>query len=187
MTISAARPRSALEGVALPAGVRDVPFATQLDLRADPANVTVMAALARALGVSLPLEPNTVIEGSEVSALWLGPDEWLIVGPLGPTVALEAKLREALAGARGSVVDVSANRVILELSGPAVREILEHGVSIDLHPRAFGPGRCAQTLLARAGIILWQTAAEPQAVYRILVRPSFAGYVVAWLEDAIAG
>ena len=29
-----------------------------------------------------PREPNTAV-GNEVRALWLGPDEWLVVGPDG--------------------------------------------------------------------------------------------------------
>ena len=34
------------------------------------------------------------------------------------------------------------------------------GCSLDLHPRSFRPGQCAQTLLARGGIILPDTAKE---------------------------
>jgi sarcosine oxidase subunit gamma len=83
------------------------------------------------------------------------------------------------------VVDVSANRTTMALTGPAARDVLEGGCSIDLHPRAFGTGSCAQTLLARAGVILLATSAEPE--YWILVRPSFAAYVATWLLDAIAG
>jgi sarcosine oxidase subunit gamma len=60
--------------------------------------------------------------------------------------------------------------------------VLAAGCALDLHPRAFGPGRCAQTLLARAAVILEQTSGEP--AYRIYVRPSFAGYLADWLRDA---
>jgi sarcosine oxidase subunit gamma len=53
---------------------------------------------------------------------------------------------------------------------------------IDLHPRAFGPGRCAQTLLARANVIVHQVGDEPR--YRLYARPSFVAYLAAWLNDA---
>jgi sarcosine oxidase subunit gamma len=46
----------------------------------------------------------------------------------------------------------------------------------------FSPGRCAQTLLARAQVIHVRDDLE---TFRILVRPSFAGYLRAWLQDAI--
>jgi sarcosine oxidase subunit gamma len=119
-----------------------------------------------------PVEPNTVAEVDGREVLWLGPDEWLVLG------GTEADFPDAAAA-----VDVSANRVVFELAGSAARDVLSHGCSVDLHPSVFGPGRCAQTLLARAQVILQQTDDE---TFRIFVRPSFAPYVCAWLEDAMA-
>jgi sarcosine oxidase subunit gamma len=82
-------------------------------------------------------------------------------------------------------VDVSANRTTIELWGAAAREVLASGCAIDLHPRAFGSGRCAQTLIARAGVILHQFTDEPR--YRLYVRPSFARYLAEWLTDTRHG
>jgi sarcosine oxidase subunit gamma len=62
---------------------------------------------------------------------------------------------------------------------------LAFGCSLDLEAPSFRPGRCAQTLLARAGVIVWQTDDAP--TYRLLVRPSFVAYVLAWLDDAADG
>ena len=59
------------------------------------------------------------------------------------------------------MTDVSAQRTTLELSAPGARDVLAQGCSLDLHPRAFGPGDCAQTLLARAAVILHQTELDP--------------------------
>ena len=129
---------------------------------------------AAAPALRLPLEPNRVLTENGRSALWLGPDEWLVVG--------ESANALRLPEGAGSLVDLSANRVVLELRGPSARDVLAAGCALDLHPRAFGPGRCAQTLLARAAVILEQTSGEP--AYRIYVRPSFAGYLTDWLRDA---
>ncbi len=180
--------RSPLAGVALPDGCHDVPFLTQLDVRLDPRDDTTMTAVAAALGFTLPFVPNTVAGSGDVSGLWLGPDEWLVVGSPDAGAALDTRLHRALEHADASavaVVDVSANRTTIELAGSSARALLETGCPVDLHPRAFGPGRCAQTLLARANVIVWQTTDEPR--YRLLVRPSFAAYVAAWLVDAAAG
>ena len=163
--------RSPLDGVALIEGVRELPFLAQVSVR------------TQAPGSSLPTEPNTVTGDSSRAALWLGPDEWLVVGPPGSEIALETDLRATGA----TVVDVSANRTTLELRGPRARELLEFGCPIDLHPRVFGPGRCAQTLLGRANVLIWFVADDPEPVYRLLVRPSFAAYVAAWLADAADG
>jgi sarcosine oxidase subunit gamma len=163
--------RSPLEGVALTEGLREMPFLAQLDVRTHEPNS------------SLPTEPNTVAGDASGAALWLGPDEWLVIGPPGSEAALETDLRATGA----TVVDVSANRTTLELRGPRARELLEFGCPIDLHPRAFGPACCAQTLLARANVLIWFVADDPEPVYRLLVRPSFAAYVAAWLADAADG
>jgi sarcosine oxidase subunit gamma len=118
-----------------------------------------------------PVEPNTaaVVDGRTV--LWLGPDEWLVLG------GTEADFPDAAAA-----VDVSANRVVFELGGDDAADALARGCALDLD--RFEPGRCAQTLLARAQVILHRADGGP---WRIFVRPSYAPYLRAWLEDAIAG
>jgi heterotetrameric sarcosine oxidase gamma subunit len=130
--------------------LRDVPLDAQVLLRGKP-----------------PMAPNTVLG----DALWLGPDEWLVLDR-----------RERDFPACPAAVDVSADRVCLELVGPAAGDVLARGCSLDLHPSVFPPGRCAQTLVARVQAILWRTDEES---FRLLVRPSYAGYLRAWLEDAI--
>ena len=142
----------------------------------------VVARLGRALGAALPVEPNTVATVGARNILWLGPDEWLVVD--GPDMAaeIEAHARQAFEPDWGSVVDVPANRTVVELSGPHARDVLARCCSLDLHPRSFGPGRCAQTLLANTAVILWQTDNAP--TFRILVRSSFAEHLARWLADA---
>jgi len=178
----AAQRRSPLAGISLPDGIRELSFLAQIDVQLDSADTRATAAAGTAIGVDVPLDPNTVTSGDDLAVLWLGPSEWLVVGPPDHEASLEASLRTALESTGSSIVDVSANRTTLELRGPDARQILESGCSIDLDPRAFGPGRCAQTLVARAQVVLWQLAPEP--VYRLLVRPSFAAYLAAWLSDA---
>ena len=179
--------RSSLDGVPLVDGLRELPFLAQLDVRLAPDDAAARQAVESVIG-PLPIEPNTVHGGADAAVLWLGPDEWLVVGPPDGEAALEAQLRSAIGDVLGvAIVDVSANRTTLELRDPRARELLEFGCPIELHPRAFGPGRCAQTLLARANVVIWFVADEPEPVYRLLVRPSFAVYVAAWLSDASEG
>jgi sarcosine oxidase subunit gamma len=77
---------------------------------------------------------------------------------------------------------VSANRAVVELSGPHTRALLAKGCSLDLHPRSFRPGMCAQTLLAKTAVILWQTDDAP--TFKVFVRASFAAHLARWLADA---
>jgi sarcosine oxidase, subunit gamma len=62
--------------------------------------------------------------------------------------------------------------------------VLAHGCPLDLHPRVFGLGHYAQTLVAKATVGLLQVGAEPD--YRILVRSSYADYLSRWIVDAMS-
>jgi sarcosine oxidase subunit gamma len=157
--------------------LRELPFRSQVELRVEWAPAGVGAFL----GCELP-GPGAVSAIGRRSVLWCGPGWYLVVDPPGSAAALEARLREALGETFGAVVDISAQRTTLELSGPRAREVLAHGCALDLHPRAFGPGRCAQTNLAQAQVILHQTAPD---AYHVLVRASYADYLARWLLDAM--
>ena len=54
----------------------------------------------------------------------------------------------------GAVVDVSAQRIGVRLSGSRARDVLAKGCSIDLHPRVFVRGSAVQTTVGLAGVIL---------------------------------
>jgi sarcosine oxidase subunit gamma len=162
--------------------IRELPFVSQVNLRADPNDAGLMQRLASALGFALPVVPNSVGSDGDRRALWLGPDEWLVVGADGQREALEQKLGTGLNGGFGSIVDVSAKRTLLEIRGPKARDLLAHGVPIDLDTRSFGPGRCAQTLLAKAQVII--EPRDDHAAFVLYVRSSFACYVADWLLDA---
>lgn len=168
-----------------PRGVRlaEEPFLTQVDLRLEP-DGPAAERVERALDLALPQHPNTTSGDDQRAALWLGPDEWLVVAPDGNAHRVLVAGREALDDTPGSVVDLSSNRTTLRLSGPMAREVLEKVCSLDLHPRAFAPGQCAQTLVGRTQVVLWQVATEP--AYRLLVRCSFAHYLADLLLDAMA-
>jgi sarcosine oxidase subunit gamma len=160
----------------------ELAFLTQLDVRLDSKGAAA-DAIGTALDLHLPLAPNTVVRAGELVALWLGPDEWLLVGPPGSERDLESRIREAAGDEPVSVTDVSAQRTTLLVTGPRAHDLLAHGCPLDLHPRAFGPGRCAQTTLGRAQIVL-VARDEPRAGFWVLVRSSFAGYLTDWLLDA---
>ncbi|MEU6369384.1 sarcosine oxidase subunit gamma family protein [Streptomyces sp. NPDC046931] len=160
----------------------EVPFLAQVNVRLD-AKSPAADAVGLALGLQLPLEPNTVVRAGNLTVVWLGPDEWLVVGRPGAQRDLESRIRTAAGDGPVSVTDVSAQRTTILVTGPRARDLLSHGCPLDLHPRAFGPGRCAQTMLARAQVVL-VARDEARAGFWVLVRSSFAGYLTDWLLDA---
>jgi sarcosine oxidase subunit gamma len=159
--------------------LRELPFLGMVGIRVEPGSAAC-DRLGERLGTGLPEGCGLVTSSGRHSALWLGPDEWLVVSEADGAV-LAAELRDALAGDPGAVVDVSANRTTLELSGPAARETLEKGCPVDLHPRSFRPGTAVATTLGPVPVLLWQTG---ETTYRVLPRSSFADYVARWLLDA---
>jgi sarcosine oxidase subunit gamma len=143
-----------------------VPFLTQIDVRCTPAD-------AERLG--FPSLANTVVGDPTRGVLWLGPEEWLVVGLPGTAAATVDELERALDGVHHSLVDVSGNRAVIELRGADRYELLASGCSLDLDPRGgWVPGVCAQTMFARAQVILQELAMAT----RVFVRPSFAHYLV---------
>ena len=163
--------------------IREVPYLAQINLRADLNDGDLMQRLTSTLGFALPVTPNTTTSQNDLRALWLGPDEWLLVGPDGQRDTVDQALRAGLSGAFGSIVDVSANRTVLEIGGPKARELLAHAIPIDFDARWFRPGRCAQTLLAKAQVLIER---RDESTFHVFVRASFAGYVADWLLDAEA-
>jgi sarcosine oxidase subunit gamma len=98
-------------------------------------------------GIDLPLSPRFVA-GAGVAFVWSGAEQWLAVAQAGD---LEAALRAA-AGSLASITAQGDGRVVLRLSGPAVRDVLAAVVPIDLHPRVFRPGDTAMTLAGHIAV-----------------------------------
>lgn len=158
----------------------EAPYLSMVSIRVDP-DSDGARSIEGVLGTALPRTCGVVTSNGAHSVLWLGPDEWLVVSEV-EAGSLVGDLRAAKGDSHAAVVDVSANRVVLELSGANARNVLEKGCPVDLHPRAFGPERAETTTLARVPVLLWQTGVD---TYRVLPRASFAAYVGRWLEDAM--
>ncbi len=159
-------------------------FPGKVNLRGKPTKRFREAARS-VLGFEPPTTPNTAAGARGRAALWLGPDEWLVVTPPGDEARTDAGLRKALAEFRhAAVTDVSDGRAVIGLSGPNARDVLMKGCPLDVHPRAFKAGDCAQSTYAKALIIVHQTSDAP--AYDIYVERSFATYLWTWLEDAAA-
>ena len=163
---------------------RERAFLGHLNLRGDSGDPRFVAAVEGVLGVTLPVAPNTVSETRPTVAYWLGPDEWLIVTSNRRRAVFEEELRKALAGVRSAVTDVSGGQTVVVLRGSPVYDLLAKGCPLDLHPKVFDLGQCAQSHLAKAPVLLRLLDREPS--FEIVVRRSFADYLWLWIEDAAA-
>jgi sarcosine oxidase, subunit gamma len=178
--------RAALDAVARPRGIRlGERRLGKIELRGDPGDRIFMAAVGRVIDLLLPGEPNTTAARGDLVALWLGPDAWLLTCPPDEAALHIGSLRETLSDVHAAITDVSDGRVALRLGGPNARDVLAKGCPLDLHPRAFAAGRCAQSLLAKASMLIHLVADDTRGpTFDLYVARSFAHYVYAWLEDA---
>ena len=164
---------------ALPDGVvllEEQRFLHQIGLRLRPGPPAYFA------GLPMPLEPNRVGAMQAIRVLWLGPDEWLVTAPEDAAPELPARLARAVEDRRAVILDLSAARVAIEVSGRHARDLVQKGCGLDLHPRAFMPGQCAQTVFAKLPVIIDQFSTLP--AYRLFVRRSSAPWLCRWLIDA---
>jgi len=153
---------------------------SQINLRARRGAVE---RVAKCLSIPALPAPNRFVTTPLGDCFWLGPEEWLVVGPPSSRAETLEALERAVGQEDGAAVDLSASRVLFELEGPKARDVLASCCALDFHPRVFGPGQCAQTLVSKAQVLLSQVDEAP--TYRLFVRPSLASYVVSWLADGM--
>ncbi|WP_274627744.1 sarcosine oxidase subunit gamma [Arvimicrobium flavum] len=156
------------------ARIEVLPPAERISLRAPAASV---AALSKALGVRLPDRPKTSASARGRTALWLGPDEWLVIDEEG---------NDPLAACAGvsqlhSAVDVSHRNVAFSVAGRGAEALLNAGCPQDLALTAFPVGACSRTILGKIEIVLLRTAKE---TFRVECWRSFSDYAFAFLSDA---
>jgi len=162
-------------------------FLAKLDLRGDPGKPEFMQAAGSVLdGFHPRIIPNTAVRTDAFDLLWLGPDEWLVVAKAGAEAAMAARLAAAVTPQGGTVTDVTESRTTIVVSGPRARDVLAKGCPLDLHHRKFQPGDCAQSLVARVGVILMRAddGSTPAPRFELHVLRSMADYLWRFLEDA---
>ena len=170
---------SALAGVAAPSGLavslREISERGMIDLRGLASSRKFMAAAKAALGVDLPRQPRSSVSWGDVKALWLAPDQWLILCPRTKAVTLLAELRGALGGIHSLAVDVSDMRAIIRIEGDGSREILMKGTSLNLLSSDYPAGTARR--MSFAGIAALLHVVEDD-IFDIYVFRSYAHY--AW-------
>lgn len=146
-----------------------------------PGRTGFLEAAADCLGVGLPLAPNTTTRGGDVIVFWLAPTRWLVQSATLAPDALERRVGAGMEGTGAAVNDVSSGRAVVGAAGPALRAVLAKGCPIDLHPRSFPPGACAQTALSGVAVLLHAVAAD---TFDLHLPRSFAYHVWEWLLRA---
>lgn len=141
---------------------------------------TAIGAMGAAVGLAFPRDACRAAERSGLAALWLGPDEWLLIAEGGDHDDLYARLT-TVSTEPASVVDISERQVAIGVSGPKAVDVLAAFNALDLDEAAFPVGMCTRTLFGKAEVVLWRKADD---AFRIEVWRSFAPYVLGCLAEA---
>lgn len=161
-----------------------LPDATLITVRC---SAEALAQVGKPAGLAFPHAASRFTMTGSTQALWIGPDDTLVIEEASDGRSLLAALEQAFAGIHAAVVETSGNRVRLRLSGTGARDLMARACSLDLEPPHFAPGHCAGTMMARAQVFLMQRdddAAREEPTYDILVRRSLATYLEDWLLTA---
>lgn len=153
--------------------VSPMALAAAWNLQGDPARQAFVDEVGRQFAIVLPVKPNTSVRGDALTALWLGARSWLLIAdaPASP-LATFAEQRDALNDAGGALFDLSASRIAFRIAGPRATDVIASHCPLDLHPRAFRAGDCAQSMLGRINALLHKQDDVP--TFAIMVARSFA-------------
>jgi sarcosine oxidase, subunit gamma len=174
---------TALEGREAPQGlgveIRELTSRGMIDLRGLASDGKFMKAAKEVLGLDLPPKPRSSVAWGEVQALWLSPDQWLILCPRAKTNDLLVSLRQALTQIHSFAVDVSDMRTILRIEGDAVRAVLLKGCSLDLQSPDYEPGTVRRLRFAEIAALLHIVSGKPDVIDLYVFR-SYADYAWDW-------
>lgn len=153
--------------------VEILPPAERISLRAPEASV---AALSKALGVALPNKPKTSAAKAARTALWLGPDEWLVIDEAGNDPLADC----AKVALLHSAVGISHRNVAIAVIGAGAAATINSGCPQDLSLDAFPVGAASRTILGKAEIVLLRNGPDD---FRVECWRSFSDYVFTFLSE----
>ena len=117
---------------------------------ATPGERAFMTGVGRVLDLLLPTEPNSSASKGAITALWLGPDQWLLTCPADDAAFFISSLREALADVHARSPTSQRRPGGVRARGPERARRAGQGLPARSAPARFTPGSCAQSLLAKA-------------------------------------
>lgn len=153
---------------------------TLIDLRGD---ADIRTLFSQALDLELPKQTNTTTSSDNITALCLGPDQWLLKAADNEEKALQQTLDDAVKEQFAAVTIVSDQYTAFHITGPDTREILAQACSIDLHPSRFGPGQCSRCKFARTWAILLPLGEN--AGYEVFAESTYTHYLRLWFGKAV--
>lgn len=162
--------------------IEDAGLMGMITLRGDLASAAMKAAVKTALGLGIP-DQRQALSGKGGSALWMSPDELLLICARDGVAQVIASLEKALAGRHFLALNVSDARAVIRVTGAGARETLAKLCPVDLAPGTFTPGMVRRTRLGQIPAAFWL---DGRGAFHLICFRSVADYAFGALCDAAA-
>ena len=159
----------------------------KINLRGNLQNKAFVSKVGKILGMILPKDACNISKKEEISSLWLGPNEWLIISndeisKETNTYELEQLLFNEISNENlGSVTNVTDQFTVFSLSGSNIFEVLSKGSPFNFGSEDFIDNKVVQTILNHVDITVHKKNENNVDLY---VRRSFANHLWNWLKDS---
>jgi sarcosine oxidase subunit gamma len=143
--------------------------------------IPVAAAAEAAARLDLPVEPLSS-RGEATCALWIAPDQWLLIDDTASPSELIEDVRARLGTVLHSATDASDALACFLIEGPATRTLLAMGSGVDFDEHSFAPGKCVRTRFAKLAVLIRAIEADR---FELFFDNSAADYLERWLRRAM--
>ena len=146
-----------------------------------------LTTVGKHLDMILPTEANTSSSSSKLTAIWLSPDEWMVVSnelieKNTNSYNLEESLYNSISKTNlGAVIDVTDQFVMLELKGSKIYELFSSGSPYNFNDFREKKGSTTQTLLNNIDVIIQN---KSENLVNLFVRRSFSEHLFSWINDS---
>ena len=146
-----------------------------------------ITAIGKNLNMILPTEANTSTSGEALTALWLSPDEWMLVSNKTVsedtnTYKIEDNLIKNISKVNlGAVTDVSDQFVMINIKGNKVFDLFATGSPFNFNEFKDKKGSVIQTVLSHIDVIIHLTEINE---VNLFVRRSFSEHLYSWINDS---
>ena len=122
-----------------------------------------------------------IVERGESMIAWMSPDELLLMTSETKVASILAAFETDLADLHHLALDVSATRIVFEICGDGVRDVLAKGTPAVVTLESFRAGQMRRSRLGQVQAAFWM---RDDATVRVVCRRSEAGYLRDWLHFA---
>ena len=164
--------------------IEELSLSGKINIRGKSSDKEFMKNIGSVLNLVLPIEPNVRIFNNNISIMWLGPNEWLVITPENEKDGIISLLKSNLNPQKTAITDVSFNRTILRLEGEKVFTLLSKFLVANLEKILKTNFSVAQTIFIKIPVLFVRnnTDEEPTSLDLHLNR-SHTKYVYELLVD----